>query len=189
MGTQSLVERILSDAREESNAIISDAQSKAAKTLADASARANALREQTEKEVAEKRKSILEKRAADARLDGAKYLLKEKRKVVDTIYDEALSRLLELPQEAAIQLVAGLLEIYAEESDEIYFARNFKYAEAVKILPVVGQKKLSIAQETLAMDGGLRLKGKLADKDLSFGALLAMDRESNQADLAKKIFK
>lgn len=189
MGTQSLVERILSDAREEANAMISDAQSKAAKTLADASARANALREQTEKEVAEKRKSILEKRAADARLDGAKYLLKEKRKVVDTVYEAALGRLLKLPKETSIKLVSSLLETYAEEGDEIYFARNFSYAEDVKILPVIVRKKLSIAQETLSIDGGLRLKGKLADKDLSFGALLAMDRESNQADLAKKIFK
>jgi V/A-type H+-transporting ATPase subunit E len=189
MGTQDIVERILFDARSEAAAIIEDAENKAAKTLAEASARAESFRQQTENEVAQKRKSIMEKRAADARLDGAKLLLKEKRKVVDTVYEAALARLLKLPKETSIKLVSSLLETYAEEGDEIYFARNFSYAEDIKILPVIARKKLSIAQETLSIDGGLRLKGKLADKDLSFGALLAMDRESNQADLAKKIFK
>ena len=189
MGTQNVVERILSDARNEARSIMEEAENKAAKTLADASLRAEKLRGQAERDVAKKRESILEKRAADARLDSAKHLLKEKRKVMDAIYDEALSRLLELSKEESLRLVSNLLESYAEEGDEVYFANNFRYVADAQVLPVIAEKKLVLASETLVMDGGIRLKGKVADKDLSFGALLAADREQYQAELAKRIFK
>ena len=59
----------------------------------------------------------------------------------------------------------------------------------MKILPIVTVKKLTFAADGLPMDGGLRLRGKISDKDLSFGALLAADREAYQAELAAKIFK
>ena len=189
MGTQNVVERILSDARNEARSIMEEAENKAAKTLADASLRAEKLRGQAERDVATKRESILEKRAADARLDSAKHLLKEKRKVMDAIYDEALSRLLELSKEESLRLVASLLEAYAEEGDEIYFAKNFRYENEVEILPIVLEKKLCISSEKLLIDGGFVLKGKICDKDLSFKALLAADKDEYQAELARKIFK
>lgn len=189
MSTKQVVDRILSDAQERAAEIVADAESRAAKTLAEASLRAEALRQKTESEVAEKRKSILEKRAADARLDGAKLLLKEKRKVLEALYDEALGRLLEASKEEIIDLVAALLEAYAEEGDEVCFANNFRYRDEVKLLPIVAEKKLTFAKEGLAIDGGLRLRGKISDKDLSYGALLAADRENYQAELAAKVFK
>lgn len=189
MGKQQIVERILSDAEAEARTIADEAESKAAKLLAEASARADELRRETEAEAKAKRKSILEKRAADARLDGAKLLLKEKRKVVATVYDEALSRLLELSKEDALRLAKNLLEGYAEEGDEIFFAANFPYAEEVKLLPVIEKRGLKIASERLTLDGGMRLKGRVSDKDLSYGALLAADRDEYQADLARKLFK
>ncbi len=169
--------------------MIAEAETKAAKLLAEASLRAETLQKQTEKEVAERRNAIMEKRAADARLDGAKLLLAEKRKVIDALYDEALSRLLELSKEDYLRLVDNLLRVHAEEGDVVCFAHNFRYESEVKSLPVAKEKKLVFEEKTLPLDGGLYLKGKISDKDLSFGALLAVDREEYQAALAKSIFK
>lgn len=189
MGTQQLVDRILSDARAEAQTIVEEAENKAAKLLAEASLRAESLRQATEEETAAKRKTILEKRAADARLEGAKLFLKEKRKVIDAVYDEALSRLLELSKEDCLHLIDTLLSQNAEEGDTILFADNFPYTDEAKLLPIVKEKKLTLSPETLPIDGGLRLRGEISDKDLSFGALLKADREENQAALAKEIFK
>lgn len=36
----------------------------------------------------------------------------------------------------------------------------------------------------MEIDGGIFLKGKISDKDLSYGALLALDREEYQAKIA-----
>ena len=108
---------------------------------------------------------------------------------MDAIYAMALSRLQTLEKEDCLRLTARLLEAYAETGDEIFFAENFAYVEAAAKLPIVGQKSLKIAEERLPIDGGMRLKGAKADKDLSYGALLAADRDENQAALAAKLFK
>ena len=59
----------------------------------------------------------------------------------------------------------------------------------VEILPIVKEKGLKLAPESAEIDGGFRLKGTVSDKDLSYGALLAADRERYQAELAREIFK
>ena len=189
MSVEKLTERILADATAEAESIVAEAQAKAEKITAEAMARAEALKTETEAEMAEKRKSILEKRAAAARLDSAKILLREKRRVLDAIYDEALSRLLELSKEESVKLIASLLAYYAEEGDEIVFAKNFPYASEVKLLPLVAEKGLTVAEKTEDFSGGIRLRGKISDKDLSYGALLLADREENQAKIAAELFK
>ena len=189
MSAQGIVERILSDATAEAENIVAEAESKAASILADASLRAEAMQKTAEAEALAKRKSILEKRAADARLDGAKLFLREKRKVIDAVYDEALSRLLELSKEDCLRLTERLLAEYAEEGDEIVLAHNFAYRKDVELLPIIAQKHLRICEQTEKMDGGMRLKGVSSDKDLSYGALLVADRERNQSELAKELFE
>jgi len=189
MSVEKLTERILADATAEAESIVAEAQTKADKIIAEANAKAEALRVETEAEVAEKRKSILEKRAAAARLDSAKILLAEKRKVIDAIYGEALDRLLKLPKEDCIRLIASLLTKYADEGDEIFFAQSFSYADEIKALPVITEKGLKISEERLPISGGIRLTGRLCDKDLSFEAILHADREVNQAEIAVELFK
>ncbi len=189
MSTEVIVEKILSDAKAEADAMIADAQSKATQRLENASAFAETKRRETERETAKKTESILEKRASDARLESAKIHLGEKRKAVDLVYELALGSLLALPKEDAIKLVGALLEKYAEAGDELFFAENFKYAEEVSILPVIKAREITISKQRLAIDGGIKLVGKVSDKDLSYKALLATDKDRYQADLARKLFK
>lgn len=189
MSVSQVKERILADAEKESSAIIKEANEKAEKLLADASLRAQTLREETEREVSEKCKNIKEKREADARLEGAKILLGEKRKVVNAVYDEALGRLLELSEEDTLHLAERLLISYAECGDEVVFAENFRWKEGVKLLPIVKTLGLTFAKEMEKLSGGMFLRGKSSDKDLTYEALLTADREEYQADLARDIFK
>ena len=188
MSEQAIVEKIIADAKAEAQAIIADAKTKAEGTVAAANARAD-KRKQGEKAAAEKRaESILEGKAATARLDCAKILLGEKRAVIDEVYARALKSLIDLGKAEALHLVANLLEEYAEEGDEVMFAENFKYAPDASKLDIVKEKKLKISAKKANIVGGLLLVGKTSDKDLSYSALLAADREENQADIASKIF-
>ena len=189
MSIQKVVDKILFDAKSEANAIVSTAEERSAKMLAESVLRGENARKETEKESLAKRESILEKRAADARLACAKIVLEEKRSVIDAVYALALQKLLALPKEDAVILCENLLCQYAEMGDTVYFAQNFKYAETVETLPVCKEKGLTFAKEKIAIDGGMRLVGKVADKDLSFGALLSADRDEHQAGLAKALFK
>lgn len=189
MSVQQVLEKILSDANAESAAIIQSAEEKAAKLLAERSLRVENVREETARDVKEKADSVLEKRAADARLECAKIMLREKRKVVDSVYKLALGQLLALNKEDSLHLAENLLSRYAESGDEVFFAENFKYAAEVEKLSVATEKKLKFSKTRLSLDGGMRLVGEKSDKDLSYGALLAADKDEHQAELAKTLFK
>ena len=117
MSKEAIVERILSDAGNEADAIVKDAEEKAAAVVAAASARAEKGRRDSEAEVRAKTASISERRAAAARLDSAKILLSEKRRVIDAIYAEALGRMISLSEEECLALTDRLLKAYAEEGD------------------------------------------------------------------------
>ena len=188
MSEQAIVEKIIADAKQEAQAIIADAEKKAEGTILAANERAE-RRKQGESKAAERRaESILEGKAATARLDCAKILLGEKRAVIDEVYARALKSLQSLGKAESVHLVSKLLEEYAEEGDEVIFAENFKYAPEASKLEIVKEKKLKISAKKANIDGGLLLVGKTSDKDLSFGALLSADREEHQAEIAAKIF-
>ena len=188
MSMQNVVERILSDANADAQKSIADAQAKGEKLIAEAKAREERSRRESESLVRQKTVAILDKRAADARLECAKIALREKGKVIDGVYALALARLLALEEEDSLQLFGGLLERYAEEGDTVYFAENFRFVDKLVLHPVVEEKGLRFSSERIQIDGGMRLVGKVSDKDLSFGALLAADKDENQAQLAKALF-
>lgn len=189
MSKEAIVERILSDANAEAESIVKAAEEKAAAAIAAASARAEKGRRDSEAEAKAKAKSISERKAATARLDGAKLLLAEKRRVIDAIYSDALQRLISLSKEESLALTDRLLKEYAETGDEIFFAENYPYVSAAADLPVIQEKNLKISSERAKLDGGFLLLGVSSDKDLSYGSLLSADREEHQAELAAEIFK
>ena len=188
MSEQAIVDKIIADAEAEAKAIIADAEKKAEETIAAANARAE-RRKQGEKVAADKRaEGILEGKAATARLDCAKILLGEKRGVIDEVYARALKGMQELGKADSLHLVSKLLEEYAEEGDEVVFADSFKYAQDASRLDIIKEKKLKVSAKRADIDGGMVLIGKFSDKNLSYSALLAADREENQAEIAAKIF-
>ena len=188
MNEQAIVERIISDAESEAEAIIKDAEARAAETVARANERAERMKKGTEAEVAEKSKGIFDGKAATARLDCAKIMLAEKRGVIDEIYRRALEQLIGLGEKETVVLANRLLEEYAEEGDEIIFAENFRYNQAVSKLSIIKERKLKVSAKTASLDGGFMLSGKVSDKNLSYGALLSADRDSRQAEIAAEIF-
>ena len=189
MSKELIRERILSDAADEAQAIERSAKEKGDEIIALAMAKAEKERHETEAEAKEKFDSVQEKRAAAARLESSKIWLAEKRKVIDAIYALALERLVTLEKEQAVLLAERLIEKYAEKDDEIVFAENYKFVAEIALLPIVEKLGLKISKDRIAISGGFILKGLKADKDLSYSALLATDRETYQAELAREIFK
>ena len=188
MDGQAIVDRIIADAENEARAIIGDAENKAARTVSEANARADRVKAGARAEVAEKVRAISDGKSATARLDGAKILLGEKRAVIDEVYARALKGLTELNEGDSLYLMNALLTEFADEGDEIMFAANFRYAEKAAALEVVKTKKLKVSAKRADIDGGCMLVGTKCDKNLSYGAILAADREKYQAESAAGIF-
>ncbi|MDE6504445.1 MAG: hypothetical protein K2L42_01075 [Clostridia bacterium] len=188
MSGKNIVERIISDAENEASSIISAAERSAEEVIRIANERAERNLAGTKAEVEHRTKAILDGKAATARLDCAKIELGEKRRAIDAVYDKALQTLIKLDKKQSVALAERLLNEYAEIGDEIVFAANYAYAEDVAKLGVVKERKLTLSHKGEKIDGGFVLRGKTADKDLSYGALLAADREQNVTAVAEKIF-
>ena len=188
MSKESIVERILSDADAECEAIINAANARAEEIVASATARADSDRKETEAELDALTNKILEVNAATARLDSAKVLLAEKRRVIETVYARALERLVSLKEKESLAFLDRLLRANAEEGDEIVFDETFHFKDGAAKLPVVKEMKLKISEGTVKVGGGCILRGKHCDKDLSYPALMSADAEAHQSELAKKLF-
>lgn len=186
---EAIVERILSDARADAERIVEEAKARAEAITARAESQAAQKNAEAAAETERRAKSILDGKEATARLDSARVLLAEKRRVIDTVYSRALSALVSLDEKQSLELADGLLKANAEEGDEVLFAENYGYAASVTKLPVFKSKRLSVSKERAAIDGGFVLRGEKTDKNLSYGALLAADREENQATLSGKLFR
>ena len=189
MGKEEIIKRIQEDAASEAAEILSAARAQAESILAEAEKQTQAERAEAEAEVKERATRISEGKAAAARLDSAKILLAEKRRVLEAVYRFALNELIALSERESVALCERLLAENAEEGDEVVFAENFKYAEKVKLLPVAKERKLAFAKERADISGGILLRGKTSDKDLSFAALLHADMEEHQAEIAAVLFK
>ena len=125
MGKEQLIERILLDAQSEAEEIIRAANARAGEIISAAEGRAAAELEETKTEAAARAKSVSEGKAAAARLDSAKILLAEKRRVMDEIYARALKKLQALDERDSLNLLGRLLSENAETGDEIVLAENF----------------------------------------------------------------
>lgn len=188
MGKEEIVERILSDAQAEAETVVCAAKQRGEEIRAAAEARCERERAEAEREAEEQGARIRDGKAAMARLDSAKIRLAEKRRVIDAVYLRALAALLVLDRRESVLLYEKLLQAYAEEGDEIVFSSGFAYADEVAALPVVREKKLAVSQEREDVRGGFLLRGERSDKDVSFPALLAADRETHQAEIARALF-
>lgn len=188
MSKEAIVERILSDADADAAEIVKNANARAEAIVAAAMRDAASERDETDKEIAAEAERIKSGREAAARLDSAKIMLAGRRKVISDVYDKVLELLNSLEEKECATLCEKLLKENAESGDEIIFAENFRYAAAVEKLPVVKEKNLAVSPERGNFDGGIRLVGKICDKDLSFSALAAADAEIHQAELAAELF-
>lgn len=188
MGREEIVNTILADAEEDARKIVAQAEEAAAAVRQAASDEAKKLLDDTQAETAQRGKAIADGKEATARLDGAKILLAEKRRVIASVYARAYEKLLALGEKECLALYGWLIEEYAAEGDEIVLAPNFRYRAALEKLAVVGKKKLKITTD-LKTEGGFLLRGKNADVDLTYAALLAQDREEHQSEIAYAIFK
>ena len=188
MGSEEIVNRIISDAEAEAEEIIRAAKARAEEIIVSAEKLAAKDKAEAMAEVEERAKRISDGKAAAARLDSAKILLAEKRRVIEEIYRRAHERLLSLGEHDSLKLLDRLLSENAEQGDEIVLAKNFPYAMSAMNLAVVKERELHLSIERADIDGGCILRGKLSDKNLSYSAVLEADKEEYQAELAAKIF-
>jgi len=188
------------------------------KILADAKAEAEKIRKQAEEnEAAEQAKlaeqldeykkqtAILAKKAGEdeeshilaaARMDIAKQLLAEKRKILDEVFKQAHEQLQNLPDEEYRTLCTKLmLEAVETGAEEIVVDKNEKRINQDLInqvnrqLSSKGKGELKLSDQKQNIGAGFILKRGQIKTNVSLDVLLDQARKELEIDLAKELFQ
>ena len=180
-----------------SQAIVSDAESYAEETVRLAKEYAEKKAKETEfeiqtyilgqEELARKESLDIErKNAAQERMESKKIMLSAKVSLVDEVYERTKTKLSSLEKGEQTKFFASLAEKYYVSGDEILVAKDaaFMVAELEKSLSIKGVP----VKSGDFTGGGILLKGKTYDRDLSFDSIVKSAREKTETEISAKLF-
>jgi V/A-type H+-transporting ATPase subunit E len=188
------------------------------KILADAKAEAEKIKKQTDaNEAAERAKldeqlkqykkqtDILAKKAGEdeeshilaaARMDIAKQLLAEKRKILDEVFEQARQQLQNLPEQEYRSLCTKLMLEAVETGDEEVIVDEKDNRINQELINQVNQKlsskgkgKLKLSDQKQDIGAGFVLKRGQIKTNVSLDVLLDQARKELEINLAKELFK
>ncbi|NLK00724.1 MAG: hypothetical protein GX318_05745 [Clostridia bacterium] len=192
-----------------SRRIMTDAQARAEELLKEATERAGAVLTAAGEEAAEKKKQVLartEKEAQErkrrilgmAELDARKEILVAKKEIIEEAFRMARERLVNLEEEAYLDHLHQMLlaSIRTGEETVILSPRDKaripdKFWENLKDeLKASGRAaKISLGEGSADIDGGFILQGENMEINNSFNAILSIQREELEPEMAAMLFK
>jgi V/A-type H+-transporting ATPase subunit E len=195
MGAEEVIEKILADAKAEAQKIKQQADDKEA-------AEQTKLDEQLD-EYNKQTQALAEKRAGDeklhilatARMDIAKQLLAEKRKILDEVFKQAQNRLKKLPDDESRKLMTKLMLEAVETGDEEVIVDknetriNDEFISQInKQLGSDSKGRLKLSTERQDLGVGFILKRGKIKVNVSIEVLLNQARRELETELAKELF-
>lgn len=195
MEGEKVIEKIVSDARAEAQKIKNQADETRNAEQAKLDEQLKEFKKQTD---ALARKAGEEEKAhilAAAKMDIAKQLLAEKRKILDEVFGQARQQLENLSDEQYLKLMTKLMLEVVETGDEEVITDNNEKRIGQKFIDGVNQKlapsrkgNLKLSQERAGLGMGFILKRGKIKNNVSIGVLLARAREQLEIELAKELF-
>jgi V/A-type H+-transporting ATPase subunit E len=195
MEGQQVVEKILTDAETEAEKIKSQAREKEAAEKAKLDEQIREFKKQTAliaQKAAEDKKAHL---LAAARMDIAKELLAEKRKILDEVFVQARQQIENLKDEQYHKLMTKLmLEAVETGDEEIIIDKNEKridqkFIQSINQQLAPGRKgNLKLSDERVNLGGGFILKRGRIKNNVSVEVVLTQARKELEVELTKELF-
>jgi len=195
MEAEQVVEKILADARAEAEKIKKQAQERQAAQQAKLDEQLKEYKKQTEmlaKKSAEDAKAHL---LAAARMDIAKQLLAEKRRILDEVFNQAQTQLQNLSDEDYRKLMTKLmLEAVESGNEEVIVDDNEARINQEFINQInrqLGSEKkgnLKLSKHRENIGAGFILRDGKINTNASVGILLAQLRKQLEIELTKELF-
>ena len=198
-GAAKLREKIITEAREQADHILREAQERAAQILAkgtqEATDRKKAVLKRSQVEAEERRRRALTIAALEAR----KRVLAAKEELIEETLQKALERLQKIEATAYREMLMSLLlvatqsgreEIIVSPHDrEQYFSAEF-LGQVNQALSQQGKEgKLLLSEETRPLNGGFILRQGNVEINNSFNSVLHMKRDLLEPEVADILFR
>ena len=179
--TQAEIDRILGDARAEADDITDRYQAQANNEAAELAAK-------NQKAAAEREERLV----STAQMEARKVGLAAKQEMVEKAYDLALEKLCSMPQEQYVDVLADLLlQASTTGTEEAVFSpedREHAGKAAVEKANKASGKQLTVAQETLPIQGGFILRSGNVEVNCTFDTLVRLQKAETAGAVAKKLF-
>ena len=188
-GKQAILNKILEDAKFSANEISSNAKVKSDQLINQANEWAKEYFTENKKALEKEKKEIVERKLTVAELDVRKLTLKAKQGLVDDAFKIALDKLRSLGKTYYKKLIVRLLEENAERDDEIIFSCDGVLSKNDLVNEeIVKNLSLKFNDKCGGFKGGVKLIGKVSDKDLTFESLISNLKEEKTSEVAKLLF-
>jgi len=195
MEGQQVIEKILADAKAEAEKIKKQAEEKEAVEQAKLKEQLREFDKQTHaiaQKAGEDKKAHL---LAAARMDIAKQLLAEKRKILDEVFAQARQHLENLSDEQYCKLMTKLMLEAVETGDEEVIIDNEEKRIDQKFIKNINQQlapgrkgNLKLSEDRDNIGAGFILKRGKIKNNVSVEVLLAQARRELEIELAKELF-
>lgn len=202
-GIEKITGQIDADVQKEIDAALDQARAQAqeieTRYASQAEAQAEAIRRKGEQDAALRQERLVDV----ARLEARKTLLAAKQDMVGQAFDLALKKLLELPDQEYIALLAKLAVaasrtgheqvIFSQKDRSRYGKQAVTMANdmlAKKAGPRADESagRLTLAEESRPMAGGLILRDGRVETNCSFEVLIHLQRDALSAEVARALF-
>ena len=196
MEGEQVIEKILADAKAEAQKITKQAEQAQADEQANLDEQLKVFKKQTDilaQKAGEDEKSHI---LAAARMDIAKQLLAEKRKILDEVFDQARQQLENLSDEQYLKLMTKLMLDAVETGDEEVIIDSKEKRIDQKFIDKINQQlssgrkgNLKLSENKAGIGRGFILKHGKIKNNVSIEVFLAQAREQLEIKLAKEIFE
>ena len=193
-GIEKITARINEDSRKEAYAILAEARAEAAEITARAKAEAQAVGDEV---LAQGRRAAAEREdrlASTAQMECRKAVLCAKQDVIEEAFQAARKKLLELPSEQYVALLAGLAaKASVTGTEKLIFSPGHR-AQVGKAVVVAANEKLgpsaalTLSEESRPMDGGFILSDGAVEVNCTFDTLIRLQRGALAGEVAKVLF-
>ena len=193
-GIENIVQRIIADGQAEADAILADAKLQADAILAD-------WEEKAQKESADilsRGEQAAAERAARlesvAELEGRKLILQAKQETISLAFDEALKKLLALPQEKKVEVLSALCAKAAVTgTEEVLFSPADRDTVGKAVVDkanslLAGKGKLTLSSDIRPLQGGFVLRDQGVEVNCGFDTLVRLARPDLERQVAGILF-
>ena len=196
-GLEKIKLRILSEARQEAQKIIDEAEIKASFIKGEQIQKTDKLKIKLENEAAAHASDHKKRLIAAAELEMRKDLLKTKREMLDAAFKESVRSIRNLPLSEYCEVIKGMLMSLSFQGEaDIVFPRADKenfgngFAEEMNaVLKAIGKDmSIRLAEDEGAFEGGFVLRGKGFEINNSLEAITKLVRDEAESVAAKILF-
>ena len=193
MSIEKITSKIIGDAREQAEAILSQSQAERDEILARAKEEAGRILADAEADGRSEKEKLISRRKAVADIDGRKIMLEEKQKLIAGCFDKAVTKIASMEDGPYVDFLARLLAASGETSGELILnekdaARIGGKLEEAAAKAVPGSR-CAVSAETRDIKGGFLLKKGSVYVNCAVEAMVDEAREDLVGDVAARLFE